>query len=336
VTHCHGCGDPLTGDNDSEAHIIPNALGGWLAPKGIICRTCNTKLDKIADNALIEAFGHWPTLLNIPRQRGDNPPRTIDTLEGNRVRLEQDGSLMRMNIQYDVQPVEGGHFVEVGAGNMKTVRQLIERAAKQFPQLDAKAAEAHARTIGVSPDDELHLRLDYSPPAAFGGVATAIWLYLILKTGRAFLDWDGLLKYIDNAQKHGGSFRYFTGGLPGLTGPRIDLGHKLVVRSVPSTGNLIAYVEILGVLKIGAVFASSPPPAIAVEHIYAYDLQTRKDRSAEFSTDAAVFDSQNWPSVGLRPTSADAPALKAYFKSALEVLEGLYRQRFADVSDVAQ
>ena len=46
---CQGCGEALTGENDSEAHIIPNALGGRLKPKGIICQTCNTKLDALAD-----------------------------------------------------------------------------------------------------------------------------------------------------------------------------------------------------------------------------------------------------------------------------------------------
>ena len=177
--NCRGCGNHLTDENDSEAHIIPNALGGRLARTGIVCRTCNGKLDEVADNALVEAFGHWPTLLNIPRQRGDNPSRTIDTRDGNKVRLDPDGSLMRMNVQYEVQPIAEGHFVEIGAGNIKTVRQLLHRAAKQFPQINVKEAEAHAQTISLSPDDELHLSLDYSPRPVFGGVVTAIWLFLI-------------------------------------------------------------------------------------------------------------------------------------------------------------
>lgn len=64
VANCQGCGSVLTAANDSEAHIIPKALAGRLKPKGIICRTCNTELDRIADNALIKAFGDWPTLLD--------------------------------------------------------------------------------------------------------------------------------------------------------------------------------------------------------------------------------------------------------------------------------
>src|SRR5450756_507066 len=109
---CRGCGEPLDAQNDSEAHIIPKALGGRLAPKGIICRPCNTALGKVADNALIEAFGDWPTLLDIPRE-GKNPSKVIDTLKGHRVRVNADGSMTRMDVQYDVEVIPEGHKVEI-------------------------------------------------------------------------------------------------------------------------------------------------------------------------------------------------------------------------------
>src|SRR4051812_32296263 len=87
---CRGCGTMLTAANDSEAHIIPNALGGSLKPKGIICQTCNRELGALVDNALVKAFGDWPTLLDIPRDRGKNPPNLIETRNGRRVRLKPD------------------------------------------------------------------------------------------------------------------------------------------------------------------------------------------------------------------------------------------------------
>jgi hypothetical protein len=124
-SRCRGCRDPLTDANDSEAHIIPNALGGWLAPTGIICRTCNTELDRIADNALVEAFGDWPTLLNLPRQRGKTPPKLMDTLNGHRVRMNADGTSTRTDVQYDVNVIPEGHYVQIAAGDMKTFRQLL-------------------------------------------------------------------------------------------------------------------------------------------------------------------------------------------------------------------
>lgn len=91
MPECRGCGEPLTPANDSEAHIIPKALGGRLAPKGLICRTCNTALDAVADNALIEAFGAWPTLLAIPRQGGENPPKSFKLGTGRKCGLNRTG-----------------------------------------------------------------------------------------------------------------------------------------------------------------------------------------------------------------------------------------------------
>lgn len=66
-SHCIGCGDPLTKANKSDAHIIPNALGGRLAPDDLICQVCNGVLDRAVDNALVKAFGGVQTLIDLPR-----------------------------------------------------------------------------------------------------------------------------------------------------------------------------------------------------------------------------------------------------------------------------
>lgn len=323
---CRGCGDPLTDANDSAAHIIPNALGGRLAPKGIICQTCNTVLDKLADHALVEAFGDWPTLLDLPRQRGKNPPKLMDTLNGHRVRMNPDGTSTRVDVQYDVDSIPEGHLVQIAAGDIKTFRQLLGRVAKQFPQVDVAKAERNARTVGIEDGDKLKIRLDFSPDAVFGGAVTAVWLFLIHSTGHAFMDWNRLQDCIANMRASGGTFRYFVDGLPGLCGPEVGLGYRIVARSVPSTGELIVYVEMLGVLKVGGVFARSPVPALPLEHIYVLDLASKTDRSSEYSIDAAEFERQDWGKVGLGPT--DAAALRAHFSNAIELFINHYRNRF--------
>jgi phage FluMu protein Com len=256
---CRGCDKPLTNANTSEAHVIPQALGGRLAPRDILCQTCNGLLNDAADLALVKAFGAWPTLLNVPRQDGEQPSRKVETRKGQKVSLEADGSMMRRDVLYDVTPIPEGHQVVIGAGHMKTARQLIQRAKKQFPQFDVAEAEKHLKTIALPPDDEIKLSLDFSPQAVFGGVLSGIWIYLIHTTGRAFLPLDALLQRIKEVQERGSPFRYLIDGLPGLDGPKIDLGHKIVVRSVPNTGQLIIYMEIMGVLRIGGVFADGSP-----------------------------------------------------------------------------
>jgi hypothetical protein len=330
LANCRGCGEELGPQNDSEAHIIPNALGGRLKPKGIICRKCNGILDDRADNALIDAFGDWPTLLDIPRDRGQQPPKLIETRNGRRVRLERDGSLRAVDVLYDVVPTAEGHQIDVGAGDMRTFLQLLMRVKKQFPDFDPKEAEGNARVVGIQDGDELKMGLDLSPKAVFGGVVTAVWLYLILKTSRAFMDWNRLLKAIEAAQSHGGTWRYLIDGLPGLRGPDVPIEHKIIVRSVPHTGELIAYVEILGILKIGGLFAAAGGPVELIEHIYAYDVMNKADRSGEFSIDGAEFDRQVWKKIGLGPTVDDADKLKAYYAEALQkIFVTRYRERFA-------
>lgn len=59
---------------------------------------------------------------------------------------------------------------------------------------------------------------------------------------------------------------------------------------------------ILGILKIGGVFAKSPAPPLALEHIYGFDLLGKADRSRAFSIDAAEFERQDWSRAGLGPT----------------------------------
>jgi len=171
-------------------------------------------------------------------------------------------------------------------------------------------------------DDEIKLSVDYSPKAVFGGAVSAFWLFLLARTGVAIMTWDRLLKCIVDMQTHGGTFRYLVDGLPGLTGPAIDLGHKIVIRSVPQTGDIIAYLEILGVLKIGGLFARVPPGQ-ELQHVYAYDLVQTSDRSNEFAIAPAVFDAQDWRSVGLGPQ--DGEQLQTHFLKAFDPLIALYR-----------
>ncbi|MDW3098675.1 MAG: HNH endonuclease [Alphaproteobacteria bacterium] len=313
---CHGCGLTLSAANHSVAHVIPNALGGRLKLKNVLCRDCNTKLDEVADNALVEAFSAWPTLLGIARDRGANPAKLVGTKNGRRVRLEPDGSLTAMDVNYAVSSSIDGTEIDISAGNIKTFRQLLKRAKKEVPKLDVTLAETHARHLSLDDDDQLVMGFDFSPNAVFGGVVSAIWLYLIEKTGRAFLDWNRLLQVIRKMQTDGGTFRYLIGGLPGLKGPDISLGHKIIIRSVPSTGELIAYIEILGVLKVGGLFAKADGPTELIEQIYVYDLCSNAERSDEFVINPFEFEGQDWDSVGLGPTEAEG--LREHFFGALE------------------
>lgn len=252
---CWGCRVALNASNDSEAHIIPNALGGRLKPKGILCRTCNGELDSLADNALVEAFGAWPTLLNLPRDHGSNPPKSLISESGRNVRVTANGPYTATDVRYDKTALgDDATSFEINAPTWKIMRQKVRQLVKEFPQVDAAEAERHAKELSLPADERLFAPINLHPAALLGGVAAAIWLYSIYATGTAALDWSGLKQYIVESQKGLGPWRHYVDGLPGLVGPDVSFGHKVVLRSIPSTGQLIAYAEVLGVLRIGGVY----------------------------------------------------------------------------------
>ena len=65
-----------------------------------------------------------------------------------------------------------------------------------------------------------------------------------------------------------------------------------------------------------------------VEHVYVYDLDQQRDRSAEFRIDPAVFDAQDWAALGLAP--GERERLLAHCERAIrDVLEPRYQARVA-------
>lgn len=331
TSQCIGCGDPLTSGNKSDAHIIPNALGGRLAPGDLICKTCNGTLDRAVDNALVKAFGGVQTLIDLPRQRGSNPAVDLRTESGRRVRVQPDGDLTITDIQYEETDEVDRRIIKIGAPTYKQARQLLERAKKNNPELkdiNVDNIVSKLQPTAVPLQEDLLLQLDFSPAAIFGGVMAALWLFIAHRERHAFENLNSLLGRLQKIHEHGGMFRYLPDGLPGLQGPQVDYCNKIVVRSVPQTGELIGYVELLGTFRIGGIFAATKNiPTALIEHIYVHDPFKVKDRSAEFSIDPIVFEMVDWRTVGLGPVKQDAAELKEAIQAAGERLAEKYMAR---------
>ena len=54
--YCYICGKEITKENETDEHIILNAIGGHLHSYTVICKDCNTKMGETADAKLAEDF----------------------------------------------------------------------------------------------------------------------------------------------------------------------------------------------------------------------------------------------------------------------------------------
>ena len=52
MPHCYLCGVLLDKSNSSVEHIIPNALGGDLKSRQLLCKKCNSDIGHQADSEL--------------------------------------------------------------------------------------------------------------------------------------------------------------------------------------------------------------------------------------------------------------------------------------------
>jgi hypothetical protein len=150
-----------------------------------------------------------------------------------------------------------------------------------------------------------------------------------LKTRQSLCSWRHALKVLKGVRTNC-SFRYLPDGLPGLRGPAIPIANKIVLRTVPRTGQLIGYFEVLGALRIGGLIAEGDRLNQVLEHIYVADVFRKADRSAEFSIDAETFDQTNWLTIGLG-LADDPQAIVAHLLEAQEPLKALWQKREAEL-----
>jgi hypothetical protein len=99
--------------------------------------------------------------------------------------------------------------------------------------------------------------------------------------------------------------------------------------TVPATGELIGYFEVLGALRTGGLIADGLPNN-RVENVYVADVFEKTDRSAEYSIDSAKFDATDWKTVGLN--IGDRDALTAHVTEGQKPLKALWQKREAELT----
>lgn len=131
---CYICCEELTKDNDSVEHIIPNAIGGKLKSKELICKKCNSKLGHSTDNELAKQLEFFTNFLNINRERG-KPNDIIFTEKGTNkeYRRKANGEFIPKNKVEVKEIIEGNkRILNIISTNKKNVLKEAEHIYKKL------------------------------------------------------------------------------------------------------------------------------------------------------------------------------------------------------------
>jgi len=79
---CALCDVEITPANDSQEHIIQNALGGARKVRGVFCKTCNSTTGAKWDTEVARQLQSLTIHLGVVRDRGDGRAGEFVTLSG--------------------------------------------------------------------------------------------------------------------------------------------------------------------------------------------------------------------------------------------------------------
>ena len=132
---CTLCSCSLTADNNTEEHIIPNAIGGRKKVQGFICRTCNSESGSEWDNELARQLNPLSIHLGIRRQRGNVPSQAFPTASGQNVRVNADGTMTPAKPEVTVTTEEDKTRIHVSARSRRELKQILRGLQRNYPKL---------------------------------------------------------------------------------------------------------------------------------------------------------------------------------------------------------
>lgn len=243
-TNCYIKDELLSDENESLEHIIPNALGGHLKSKQLVCSEINTGMFSKLDAELCKRI-EIAKLIKFKRDDGKNQPEIIGTCSDGlkySVNNENRGKLLSL------KPIE--HTDENGKKFLKfplhQKAEIISARLKKNPLLKEEDIE-----IRIENDDKLN-QLDFqyglniaTSTDSFRAVAKIATNFYILKNGdkKYILDIVDFIKGGENTSKINLGYFYPEEFLSFKLGDN-EVSHILYLKSCKKEKILYCYVEL--------------------------------------------------------------------------------------------
>lgn len=145
---CYLCENEIK--KEHPEHIIPNAIGGKLKNRFILCSSCNNKLGSVLDNAF-QDLAPLTNMLNPKRDSGSAPTINVE-INGIKGRRTAEGELYARNIQVDKN--------SSGDKGFKIQFKMLHGAGTVSEKLNLKKVEEVVRQLmSNSSEDKIQKQL---------------------------------------------------------------------------------------------------------------------------------------------------------------------------------
>lgn len=267
---CFVCGVALVGSAVPVEHIIPNALGGRLRSRAVLCGKHNGELSPL-DAALANSLRALCNMIGFDRDRGTPPPTVVTFRSGEKYRREHDGHLYVIPTKPDV--VDNGDgtasFRVTASSKADAIKTLQGLKRRRLPNLDVEhAMEGVEDTVNLVKEEmEFSLEGFGSADMLRGVIKIAVNYYLHTDGERTHVE-DCIGELLSDktppVERVGGFYKR------DAIRDRTDAITNLIFVS-GRAGKLTAYIELLRAIRLVVVLNDSyEGPEVA--SIYAHDV----------------------------------------------------------------
>ncbi|MDD2049697.1 HNH endonuclease [Pseudomonas putida] len=277
---CVLCDSPLSDANDSEEHIVINAIGGRYKVSGVLCVKCNNGAGQAWDSALAKDLQSLGLLIGVKRERGVLPSLAVENLDGDQLVLHADGSMSPARASFSQTPEGSGAMkIELVARSPEEARKILKGVKRKYPNFDLESTIANSGVQSRYSRSPLNFSMEFGGALSGRSLVKSVLCFAVVN-GVVAKDCTNARQYLleDGAEA---CFGYWYESDLMLRRPEGVPLHCVAVSNRGTDGQLLGYIEFFGVRRMVVCLAENYSGA-PVHASYCIDPRNSQRIVAEF------------------------------------------------------
>ena len=239
---CYCCGTPLSTNNFSIEHIIPNSIGGKLKSSSLLCKSCNKLLGSEIDFELGKQLNFFMNFFMVHRERGTYQPISGKTKKGEEYILNGTEIKSKPKITFDE------NNVSFSGNDEEDLKVYFKGLLKKYPILDIEEIIAKANKQRFYLNEPITLNLNVGGDKVLRAISKVAVNFYIYKGGdRSNI--SNILNYIKGESEAKKIWYHFKLADQHLQVTDQNLYHFIKIVGDSSERIVYCYIELFGTLK---------------------------------------------------------------------------------------
>lgn len=246
--NCVLCDVEITRSNDSNEHIIPQAIGGRRTISGFICAECNNITGSSWEKKLAEQLSDLCLITGIKRQRRKVPGKVVQTESKRKLFYDAVGSMTLDKNKVEIRRSDGNQeHVHIRARNMDEAEKLLENVRKKYPADKYKCYPPEITEVEEFCDEMMHFQIAIGGSDSGRSIVKSA-LAMATAIGVDPFSCEQALKYLRSNSHPCFGYYYETD----LVRERVEGTpyHIVSIKGIPCNELLLGYVEFFGCYRM--------------------------------------------------------------------------------------